>query len=171
MKYLLLLFVLSLTVAWFSQYPDWTTYNTANTGGPASNMITSIDIEQNGIRWIGTYDEGLAKYNGSDWTIYNTENSDIPDNKIKPYLSYELFRNTTDKEFDKSRLDLGATRKIGDLHRIGLYYRLQDYFNDKSSIHILGINYRLKFWFWIYLHNLFSFVFWKNCVVFCKTNW
>lgn len=70
---------------------------------------------------------------------------DIPDNKIRPYLSYELFRNTTDKEFDKSRLDLGATRKIGDLHRIGLYYRLQDYFNDKSSIHILGINYRLKF--------------------------
>lgn len=70
---------------------------------------------------------------------------DIQGNKILPYISYELFRNTTDKEFDKSRFDIGGTRKVGKIGRIGLYYRLQNYFNDKSSIHILGINYRLKF--------------------------
>lgn len=70
---------------------------------------------------------------------------DIKGNKIRPFVSYELFRNLNDKEFDKSRITIGATRKIGDLHRVGMYYRLQDYFSDKNSIHILGLEYRLKF--------------------------
>ncbi|MCG6186015.1 DUF2490 domain-containing protein [Maribellus maritimus] len=70
---------------------------------------------------------------------------DIKGNKIRPFASFELFQNLTDKEFDKSRIDIGATRKIGDLHRVGAYYRLQNYFSDKNSIHILGLEYRLKF--------------------------
>lgn len=69
---------------------------------------------------------------------------DIKGNKIRPFISYELFRNTTKKETRKGRLDVGFTRKLGDLHRIGIYYRLQDYFDDSNSIHILGIDYRLK---------------------------
>lgn len=64
---------------------------------------------------------------------------------IRPFTSYELFQNLTKKELQKSRFDVGFTRRLGDLHRIGLYYRLHDYFTDKSSIHILGIEYRLKF--------------------------
>ncbi|HKI87431.1 MAG TPA: DUF2490 domain-containing protein [Draconibacterium sp.] len=69
---------------------------------------------------------------------------DIKGNKIRPFTSYELFRNTTAKEFQKARFDIGFTRKLGKIHRIGLYYRLQDYFSDRNSIHILGIEYRLK---------------------------
>jgi hypothetical protein len=70
---------------------------------------------------------------------------DIKNNKIEPYISYELFRNTTEAEWHKSRFDVGFTRDIGDLHRIGLYYRLHNYFSDKTSVHILGLEYRLKF--------------------------
>lgn len=70
---------------------------------------------------------------------------DIKNNKISPYTSFELFRNITDKTFQKWRLDAGFTRELGGPHRIGLYYRLHDYFSDKTSMHILGIEYRLRF--------------------------
>ena len=70
---------------------------------------------------------------------------DIKGNKIRPFVSYELFRNLTDKEFDKSRFDIGATRKIGELQRVGVYYRLQDYSSNRNSVHIIGVEYRLKF--------------------------
>jgi hypothetical protein len=69
---------------------------------------------------------------------------DIKGNKIRPFTSYELFRNTTAKEFQKARFDIGFTRKLGKVHRVGMYYRLQDYFSDRNSIHILGLEYRLK---------------------------
>lgn len=65
--------------------------------------------------------------------------------RIRPFTSYELFHNITTEELQKSRFDVGFTRRIGDIHRVGLYYRLQDYFTGKASIHILGIEYRLRF--------------------------
>lgn len=65
--------------------------------------------------------------------------------RIRPFTSYELFHNLTTEELQKSRFDVGFTRRIGDIHRVGLYYRLQDYFTGKASIHILGIEYRLRF--------------------------
>jgi hypothetical protein len=68
----------------------------------------------------------------------------IKGNKITPYVSCELFHNTTKNETHKLRYDVGFTRKLKGPHRIGLYFRLHDYFTDKASIHILGINYRMK---------------------------
>lgn len=65
--------------------------------------------------------------------------------RIRPFTSYELFHNLTKDELHKSRFDVGFTRRFGDLHRVGLYYRLNDYFTDKPSIHILGIDYRIRF--------------------------
>lgn len=70
---------------------------------------------------------------------------DIRGNKIAPYTSYELFRDLGEKEWQKSRFDVGATRKLGKYHRVGLYYRLQNYFSNRNSINILGIDYRFKF--------------------------
>ncbi len=70
---------------------------------------------------------------------------DVKGNKIKPFVSYELFRNLADKEFDKSRFDVGASRKVGKNSKVGVYYRLQNYFSDKNSIHILGLEYGIKF--------------------------
>lgn len=69
---------------------------------------------------------------------------DIKNKKITPYASYELFRNLSDKEWQKGRFDIGARRKLGKIHRVGLYYRLQDYFNDRNSIHIVGVDYRIR---------------------------
>jgi hypothetical protein len=65
--------------------------------------------------------------------------------KFTPFASYELFHNLKTEKLHKSRMDIGFTQRLGNLHRVGLYYRLHDYFTDKESIHILGIDYRLKF--------------------------
>ncbi len=69
---------------------------------------------------------------------------DVKNNKIRPFVSYELFRNLSEKAFHKWRFDAGFTRDLGKIHRVGLYYRLHDYFTDKDSVHILGIEYRIK---------------------------
>lgn len=70
---------------------------------------------------------------------------DIKGNKLAPYTSYELFQDLQNKRLSKGRFDIGFTRKMGEVHRIGLYYRLQHYFiENRSSINIIGIEYRLK---------------------------
>lgn len=70
---------------------------------------------------------------------------DIKGNKIRPFTRVEFFHNLTTEKWHKTRYDIGFTRKLGKPHRIGLYYRLHNYFTDKESIHIVGIDYRLKF--------------------------
>jgi hypothetical protein len=65
--------------------------------------------------------------------------------KTDPYISYEIYYDTKHNEFYKNRFDIGVNRKIGNLHEVGVYYRLQDYFKVKNSINILGLNYCLKF--------------------------
>jgi hypothetical protein len=40
---------------------------------------------------------------------------------------------------------VGLSRKFKKKHEVGLYYRLNDYYSDRNSIHILGINYGFKF--------------------------
>ena len=72
-------------------------------------------------------------------------NYNIKGSELEPYTSYELFMNLKESDFYKQRFDFGIQRKIGDYHRLGLYYRLQDYFGDKSAVNILGIDYRFKF--------------------------
>lgn len=65
--------------------------------------------------------------------------------KTDPYISYEIYYDLQHNEFYKNRFDIGVNRKIGKLHEVGVYYRLQDYFDDKNSVNILGLNYCLKF--------------------------
>jgi hypothetical protein len=65
--------------------------------------------------------------------------------KIDPYVSYEVFYDFKLNEWFKGRFDIGASRDLGKLHEIGLYYRYQDYYYNRSSVSILGINYELKF--------------------------
>ncbi len=57
-----------------------TFYNKANSGLPGNN-ISSIAIDGNNNKWIGT-SNGLAKFDGTNWTIYNKSNSGLPTNEI-----------------------------------------------------------------------------------------
>ncbi|MCE5305802.1 T9SS type A sorting domain-containing protein, partial [bacterium] len=42
----------------------------------------SIAIDGSGNKWIGTYSDGLAKFDGTNWTVYNSDNSDLPGNRV-----------------------------------------------------------------------------------------
>jgi ligand-binding sensor domain-containing protein len=57
-------------------------FNKANSGLP-SNAIESIQVDADGDIWIGTYDAGVAVYNGSDFIIYNMANSKLPGNVVR----------------------------------------------------------------------------------------
>lgn len=64
---------------------NWTIYNAGNSGLPYS-YIVSIDIDRNGIKWIGTMDSfgtlagGVTKFDGINWLTYNTSNSNLSSN-------------------------------------------------------------------------------------------
>ena len=47
-----------------------------------NNNVTSIAIDGSGNKWIGTYDGGLAKFDGTTWTVYTTSNSGLPNNEV-----------------------------------------------------------------------------------------
>lgn len=65
--------------------------------------------------------------------------------KAEPYISYEVFHSFRDKTYYKGRLDVGIGYKFNKHNEVGLYYRLNDYYVDRNSIHILGIDYGFKF--------------------------
>ena len=69
---------------------------------------------------------------------------DIKGNKFTPFTSYEFFYSLSAKELRKGRFDVGVSRKMGKFHRMGIYYRLQDYYVNLPSVNILGIDYRFK---------------------------
>jgi len=56
-------------------------YNSGNSGLP-NNFVSSVAIDNSGNKWIGTWDGGMAKFDGKDWTVFNTGNSDLPDNFV-----------------------------------------------------------------------------------------
>lgn len=52
-------------------------YNVSNSAIPDNLTRTITTDNQNNI-WIGTYEKGIAKFDGSVWTVYNTGNSGLP---------------------------------------------------------------------------------------------
>lgn len=63
-------------------YPYWESFNSSNSPLP-NNYITTITIDNDGSKWIGTYGGGVAHFDGVNWTIYNTANSGLPNNKVQ----------------------------------------------------------------------------------------
>ena len=48
----------------------------------SSETINAILHAKNGDIWIGTYYNGVGKFDGTNWTIYDTSNSEMPDNEV-----------------------------------------------------------------------------------------
>lgn len=59
----------------------WVDYQLFNSGIP-SNSLSVINIDQNNIKWIGSLDAGLIRFDEINFTSYNTSNSQIPSNRI-----------------------------------------------------------------------------------------
>ena len=66
----------------FNKYTlgEMITYNINNSGLP-SDYIYSIEIDTEGVKWIGTY-KGLVRYDGSQWTVYTKDNSGLPHDHV-----------------------------------------------------------------------------------------
>ncbi len=58
-----------------------TFYNKGTSAMP-SNNIEAIAIDAQNNIWIGTYDQGLVKFDGQNWEHFNSQNSDLPRNDI-----------------------------------------------------------------------------------------
>ncbi len=63
---------------------------------------------------------------------------------LDPYATYEIYRDIDDKEYDKSRWETGLDHKINKHHRVGAFFRINDYFSGKGSVKIIGVAYKLK---------------------------
>jgi len=77
MKKLLITQIFLLCSIAFSQN-QWVIYTTQNSGLP-SNLVTSIIIDSNNVKWITTHN-GFARFQGNTWTVYDTTNSGMPAN-------------------------------------------------------------------------------------------
>jgi len=59
----------------------WVDYQVFNSG-INSNNLTAITIDQNNVKWIGSLDKGLIRYDELGFNNYDKTNSSIPSNKI-----------------------------------------------------------------------------------------
>jgi len=87
---------------------------------------------------------------GDPWTSYYFRpraklSYNIKGIKAEPYVSYEVYHSFRENTYYKGKFDIGFDRKFNKHHEVGLYYRLNDFYSDRNSIHILGINYGFKF--------------------------
>jgi len=60
---------------------EWVDYQVFNSG-IQTNSLTAVTVDNMGVKWIGTLDAGLIKYDGVSFTNYNTGNSSLPGNKV-----------------------------------------------------------------------------------------
>lgn len=61
---------------------SWNFFTRSFFGLPNNNSFRSVAVDNNGIKWIGTINNGLIRFDGSNFTIFNTSNSMVPSNNI-----------------------------------------------------------------------------------------
>lgn len=54
----------------------WVSYK-VNNSPISSNYISAVVVDKNNIKWVGTLDKGLCRYNGKKWQIFNHTNSPL----------------------------------------------------------------------------------------------
>lgn len=59
----------------------WVDYQIYNSKIP-TNILSHIAVDQNGIKWIGTLEFGLIRFDEVTFNNYTTQNSGIPSNRI-----------------------------------------------------------------------------------------
>jgi hypothetical protein len=64
-----------------AQNPEWMVYDITNSG-LTDNDIRSFDIDNDGVKWIGSVNKAVFAFNGSSWNHYNSANSDVFDSYI-----------------------------------------------------------------------------------------
>jgi len=60
---------------------NWSISNKENSGLP-DNEIRALAVDNKNYLWVGTFNNGIAKFDGSKWTKYDTNNSGLSNNSI-----------------------------------------------------------------------------------------
>lgn len=68
-------------LASFDGISSWTVYNTGNSDIP-SNRVYCLEKDAANNIWMGTFDAGLCKFDGSQWTVFNSQNSPLPQGQV-----------------------------------------------------------------------------------------
>jgi hypothetical protein len=63
---------------------------------------------------------------------------------LKPYAAYEIYRDISEKEFNKARYEGGLMYKLNKHNSFGAYYRMNVKLNKDDKTGILGVVYNLK---------------------------
>jgi streptogramin lyase len=59
----------------------WIDFQVFNSG-IQSNALTAIAVDQNNVKWIGSLDKGVIRYDEVNFTNFNTMNSPLPANRV-----------------------------------------------------------------------------------------
>lgn len=60
---------------------NWAIFNTDNSD-IQDNEIRSLAVDNQNNLWVGTFNKGIARFNGYEWIEYDTSNSELSDNSI-----------------------------------------------------------------------------------------
>jgi ligand-binding sensor domain-containing protein len=82
-----------------------TIFNKGNSSLP-SNAVETVQADNEGNIWIGTYDAGIAVYDGKNWKAYSTTNSVLPGNAVR-----SIFIDKNDNKWIGT--DLGLVKVTG----------------------------------------------------------
>ena len=63
---------------------------------------------------------------------------------LKPYTVCEIYRDISEKEFNKARYEAGLMYKLNKHNSFGAYYRMNVKLNKNDKTGILGVVYNLK---------------------------
>lgn len=119
---------------------NWYTYRKSNSGLP-SDFVSSIKIDENNHKWIGTTEGGLARFTGTGWTKYNANNSGLPYNYVTS-IALDNFGNKWVgtyqglTKFDGTNWTSFGTGLSGGVDRVTV---------DKNNIKWLGSNGLVRF--------------------------
>lgn len=61
----------------------WYAYTQSNSGLP-ENTVTTVFIDANGTKWLGTRNGGAVKYDGNSWVVYDMNNT-LPSNRVNAF--------------------------------------------------------------------------------------
>lgn len=65
---------------------------------------------------------------------------------LEPYIMNEWYQDLDEKEFSKSRFESGLMYKVNKHHKIGAYFRTNNYLNsNKDTKKIIGLSYKYSF--------------------------
>ena len=79
-KFSIMLLLVLLFGSTSAQTDKWKYFDKTN--GLPTDRIRCVVQDKKGNYWIGTWDDGLVKYDGKKITVFNTKNSKLPHNSI-----------------------------------------------------------------------------------------